>query len=219
MVLLKISNQRFWKRCRSNSNNRHAWPRVWAADGGGGRPEPDWTGSKRRRSEHFQELVRFDTSDPPGGEAPAVDYLKRVLEQEGIPVEVFALEANRPNLVARLKGTGKKRPLLIMGHTDVGQRRSQEVDAPAVRRRPRRRLHLRPRHGRRQGQRRRGADGDAAAEAAERAARPRRDLPRRSRRGRHDPRRHPVHDRQHFPRSTRSIASPKAAASRRAGAR
>ncbi len=45
--------------------------------------------------------------------------MKAVLEREGIPVEVFALEAHRPNLVARLKGTGKKRPLLIMGHTDV----------------------------------------------------------------------------------------------------
>ena len=42
-----------------------------------------------------------------------------MLEREGIPVEVFALEPHRPNLVARLKGTGKKRPLLIMGHTDV----------------------------------------------------------------------------------------------------
>ena len=32
---------------------------------------------------------------------------------------MFALEAHRPNVVARLKGSGRKRPLLIMGHTDV----------------------------------------------------------------------------------------------------
>jgi acetylornithine deacetylase/succinyl-diaminopimelate desuccinylase-like protein len=81
--------------------------------------QPDWDRVNAETLEHFQELVRFDTSDPPGGEAPAVAYLRSVLEKEGIPVEVFALEANRPNLVARLKGTGKKRPLLIMGHTDV----------------------------------------------------------------------------------------------------
>src|SRR5687767_15343172 len=68
---------------------------------------------------HYQALLRFDTSDPPGNEQPAAEYLKQVLEQEGIPVETFALEKHRPNLVARLKGTGKKRPLLIMGHTDV----------------------------------------------------------------------------------------------------
>ena len=57
--------------------------------------------------------------DPPGSEKPAADYVKGVLEREGIPVEVFALEAHRPNVVARLKGSGRKRPLLIMGHTDV----------------------------------------------------------------------------------------------------
>ena len=69
--------------------------------------------------EHFQALVRMDTSDPPGNEQPAVDYLKRVLEKEGIPVQIFAKQPGRPNLVARLKGSGRKRPLLIMGHTDV----------------------------------------------------------------------------------------------------
>src|SRR5262245_32118408 len=68
---------------------------------------------------HFQALVRFDTSDPPGGEAPAADYLKTVLEQEGIPVQVFTLEPRRPNVVARLKGSGKQRPLLLMAHTDT----------------------------------------------------------------------------------------------------
>ncbi len=68
---------------------------------------------------HFQALVRLDTSDPPGNEQPAAEYLKKVLEAEGIPVEILALESRRPNVVARLKGSGRKRPLLIMGHTDV----------------------------------------------------------------------------------------------------
>lgn len=68
---------------------------------------------------HFQALVRFDTSDPPGNEQPAAEYLKDVLEREGIPVQVFSLEPHRPNVVARLKGTGSKRPLLIMAHTDT----------------------------------------------------------------------------------------------------
>ena len=68
---------------------------------------------------HFQALVRFDTQSPPGNEKPAADYLAQVLQREGIPVQVFALEEKRPNVVARLKGNGRKRPLLIMGHTDV----------------------------------------------------------------------------------------------------
>ena len=81
--------------------------------------QPDWKAIEAETIQHFQALLRFDTSDPPGIEKPAVDYLKQVLEREGIPVEIFALEPNRPNLVARLKGSGAKRPILVMGHTDV----------------------------------------------------------------------------------------------------
>ena len=69
--------------------------------------------------QHFQALLRLDTSSPPGNETRAVEYLKQVFDKEGIPYQVFAKEASRANLVARLKGNGKKRPILIMGHTDV----------------------------------------------------------------------------------------------------
>jgi acetylornithine deacetylase/succinyl-diaminopimelate desuccinylase-like protein len=79
----------------------------------------DWARYEEETLRHFQTLVRLDTSDPPGNEAPAVEYLKKVLEGEGIPVKVLAMDPKRPNLVARLKGTGGRRPLLLMGHTDV----------------------------------------------------------------------------------------------------
>jgi acetylornithine deacetylase/succinyl-diaminopimelate desuccinylase-like protein len=69
--------------------------------------------------EHFQALLRLDTSNPPGNEVLAVEYLKQVLDKEGIPYQVFARDPKRPNLVARITGTGKKRPILVMGHTDV----------------------------------------------------------------------------------------------------
>jgi acetylornithine deacetylase/succinyl-diaminopimelate desuccinylase-like protein len=83
------------------------------------RPAPDWARVEEETMRHFQSLVRFDTSDPPGNEQPAADYLTQLFEREGIPVQRFALEPNRPNVVARLKGSGRKRPLLIMGHLDV----------------------------------------------------------------------------------------------------
>jgi acetylornithine deacetylase/succinyl-diaminopimelate desuccinylase-like protein len=79
----------------------------------------DWPQVERETLEHFQALVRLDTANPPGNETRAVDYLQGVLEKEGIPVQRFALEAGRANLVARIKGNGSKRPLLLMGHTDV----------------------------------------------------------------------------------------------------
>jgi acetylornithine deacetylase/succinyl-diaminopimelate desuccinylase-like protein len=83
------------------------------------RRDVDWRAVETETMQHFQAILRMDTSDPPGVEKPVVDYLRQVLEREGIAVEVFALEPNRPNLVARLKGNGSKRPILIMGHTDV----------------------------------------------------------------------------------------------------
>jgi acetylornithine deacetylase/succinyl-diaminopimelate desuccinylase-like protein len=82
-------------------------------------PQPDWTAIDAETMQHFQALLRFDTTDPPGNEKPAADYVRQVLEKEGIPAQVFALEPHRPNVVARLKGSGAKRPLLIMAHTDT----------------------------------------------------------------------------------------------------
>ncbi len=82
--------------------------------------QPDWAKLDEETLRHFQAIVKLDTTDPPGGEKPVVDYLKQVLEAEGIPVQIFAIkDPNRPNLVARIKGNGKKRPLLLMGHTDT----------------------------------------------------------------------------------------------------
>ena len=82
-------------------------------------PQPDWSRLEAETMQHFQALLRFDTSNPPGHEKLAADYLKQVLEREGIPAQLFALESDRPNLVARLKGSGRRQPILLMGHTDV----------------------------------------------------------------------------------------------------
>jgi len=79
----------------------------------------DWNAVEKETLQHFQALVRLDTTDPPGGEKPVADYLVDVLKKEGIDVQTFAIDANRPNVVARLKGNGSRRPLLIMAHTDT----------------------------------------------------------------------------------------------------
>ena len=81
-------------------------------------PALDWPPLEPEILQHYQAVLRLDTTNPPGNEHLAVDYLKQVFDREGIPSQVFALDPNRSNIVARLKGNGKKRPLLIMGHTD-----------------------------------------------------------------------------------------------------
>jgi acetylornithine deacetylase/succinyl-diaminopimelate desuccinylase-like protein len=79
----------------------------------------DFDKQKSEILDRYLTLIRIDTSSPPGNETKAVEYLRRTLEAEGIPTQTFALDANRANLVARLKGNGSKRPLLILAHTDV----------------------------------------------------------------------------------------------------
>ncbi len=69
--------------------------------------------------EHFTALLKIDTSNPPGNETRAAEAVQAVLEREGIPSRLFALEPDRANLVAHIKGNGSKRPILLMGHTDV----------------------------------------------------------------------------------------------------
>jgi acetylornithine deacetylase/succinyl-diaminopimelate desuccinylase-like protein len=81
--------------------------------------EPDWTAVQDETMRHFQALLRLDTSSPPGNEGRAADYIKQVLDAEGIPARILAANPARSNVVARLKGNGSKKPLLIMGHTDV----------------------------------------------------------------------------------------------------
>src|SRR5215471_15718442 len=77
----------------------------------------DWTSQKTEILKHYRDLVQIDTRA--GNETKAVEYLKGVLEADGIPIKTFALDPARANLVARLKGNGSKRPLLILAHTDV----------------------------------------------------------------------------------------------------
>jgi acetylornithine deacetylase/succinyl-diaminopimelate desuccinylase-like protein len=77
----------------------------------------DWEKLKPEILDRYRALVQMDTTA--GHETRAVDYLKKVLEGEGIATKTLALDPERANLVARLKGSGSKRPLLILAHTDV----------------------------------------------------------------------------------------------------
>jgi acetylornithine deacetylase/succinyl-diaminopimelate desuccinylase-like protein len=79
----------------------------------------DWRAINEETLRHYSALVQIDSTDPPGNETKVVEYVKKVLEAEGIPVTLAAKDPARANLIARLKGNGSKKPLLIMGHTDT----------------------------------------------------------------------------------------------------
>ena len=90
----------------------------------------DWNKVHTETIEHFIHVLRIDTSNPPGNETKVGSYVKSVLDREGIPAELFALDPARANVVARIRGNGSKKPILIMGHSDtVGvQRERWSVD-------------------------------------------------------------------------------------------
>ena len=68
---------------------------------------------------YLRDLIRLDTSNPPGNETLVANYLKQVADREGIPAELAGSDPQRLNFIARLAGTGKQRPLLLMAHSDV----------------------------------------------------------------------------------------------------
>src|SRR5579863_7436735 len=72
-----------------------------------------------RTRQYLTDLVRLDTSNPPGNETQVAQYLKQAVEAFGISGELLGADARRLNFVARLKGNGKNRPLLLMAHSDV----------------------------------------------------------------------------------------------------
>jgi len=67
----------------------------------------------------LQELLRLDTTNPPGNETPAAALLRDYLDAAGLECELYAAEPDRANLVARLPGRGAGKRLLLLGHTDV----------------------------------------------------------------------------------------------------
>ena len=83
-----------------------------------------------RPAELLQELIRFDTTNPPGNEAACVDYVRGLLEEAGIETETYAADRARPNLVARLRGEDSSSPLLLQGHVDVVTTANQQWTHP-----------------------------------------------------------------------------------------
>ena len=81
--------------------------------------EIDWPDVQAETLKHFVALLKIDTSNPPGNETQAANYLRDVLSTNAIESQFLGPNPERINLVARIKGNGKKRPILLMGHTDV----------------------------------------------------------------------------------------------------
>lgn len=74
----------------------------------------------QRPEELLQQLIRFNTANPPGNEKECVNYIQKLLEAAGIKSQIYARDPKRPNLVARIEGRSVDiPPLMLYGHVDV----------------------------------------------------------------------------------------------------
>ncbi len=67
----------------------------------------------------LRRYLQIDTTNPPGNELEAALFFKEVLEGEGISVELDEFAPGRANVLATLKGSGARRPLILASHLDV----------------------------------------------------------------------------------------------------
>src|SRR5256884_206132 len=67
----------------------------------------------------LRDLIRFDTTNPPGDEGPCLAHLRALFDAHGVSTAMLGASPERPNLVVRVPGRGEAPPLLMQGHVDV----------------------------------------------------------------------------------------------------
>ena len=93
-------------------------------------------GSVNRAAAHDEALdilvryLRIPSVNPPGNEAPAARFLGGLIEAAGVPCEYIETAPGREVVVARLRGDGSKRPLMLCNHLDVVPVEEQFWDVP-----------------------------------------------------------------------------------------
>ncbi len=80
---------------------------------------PDGDRVREETVERLQALIRFDTTNPPGNELPLALYLEDALKREGIETTLLVPGKNRAQVIGRIRGTGRERPVIALAHSDV----------------------------------------------------------------------------------------------------
>lgn len=97
------------------------------------RPDADFAD---RPAELLAQLIRFDTTNPPGNERACIQFIEGLLRDAGLEPRLVAKDPQRPNLIARMAGRGVAPPMLLQGHVDVvstaGQQWSRDPFAGAI---------------------------------------------------------------------------------------
>ena len=78
----------------------------------------------------LQDLIRFNTSNPPGNEEGFIEYIKDLLNESVFETKVLCKTPKRPNIISRLRGLKEAPPLLLYGHVDVVTTKNQQWKYP-----------------------------------------------------------------------------------------
>jgi acetylornithine deacetylase/succinyl-diaminopimelate desuccinylase-like protein len=79
----------------------------------------DWQAAGEEATQLLRRYVQIDTTNPPGNERPAAEFLAEVLRQRRLEPQLYESAPGRANLVARLQGEGERGPVLLLHHMDV----------------------------------------------------------------------------------------------------
>jgi acetylornithine deacetylase/succinyl-diaminopimelate desuccinylase-like protein len=79
----------------------------------------NWAEVEKQATDFLRAYIQIDTSNPPGNEIAAARFLADRFRQAGIAAEVFESEPGRGSVLARVKGTGALRPIVLLSHLDV----------------------------------------------------------------------------------------------------
>jgi len=90
----------------------------------------NWNELLDEATRHLQEYIRVQTANPPGNEIEGAKFFKKIFDRESIPCQIFEPSPGRGSLLATLKGSGKKKSILLLNHIDVvpAEKENWEMD-------------------------------------------------------------------------------------------
>ena len=90
----------------------------------------DWAAVEKDATDLLSAYIQIDTSNPPGNELAAAKFLAERFHVAGIEAEVFESDPGRGAVLARVKGSGAGRPIILLSHLDVVPANASEWSAP-----------------------------------------------------------------------------------------
>jgi len=81
--------------------------------------DAEWSALGDEAAGLLAPYLRINTTNPPGNEIVAARWLAAVLRRDGIEAQIFEPAPGKANLIARLRGDGSARPLILLNHMDV----------------------------------------------------------------------------------------------------